>query len=301
MRTVWERARRSLLAGMAIPLLTSATAFATEGGGGAYSNGAENFFAGALPPPGTYFIDYAAYYTSSKFRDKDGNSAIPGFKLDVAANAFRVLHVSNVQLLGGNWVMHATVPVLKVDVSVPGLSQSKSGLGDLILDPFAIAWHTKNFHAVAALETFVPVGNYNKTDLVNLSRNYWTFEPMFAGTYFTDHGFEISGKLHYDINTKNTATNYRSGQELHLDYTFAQSFGNLSVGLGGYYYKQVTDDKLAGVKVGTDGNRGQVFAWGPVARYQYNKLSFVAAIQSETQARNKPEGNKFWIKAYVPF
>ena len=36
-------------------------------------------------------IDYAAYYTSSKFRDKDGNSAIPGFKLDVAANAFRIL------------------------------------------------------------------------------------------------------------------------------------------------------------------------------------------------------------------
>lgn len=31
------------------------TALATEGGGGAYPNGAEDFMAGALPPPGTYF------------------------------------------------------------------------------------------------------------------------------------------------------------------------------------------------------------------------------------------------------
>ncbi len=36
-------------------------AFATEGGGGAYPNGAEGFMAGAVPPPGNYVINYALY------------------------------------------------------------------------------------------------------------------------------------------------------------------------------------------------------------------------------------------------
>lgn len=290
----------NLLAGMATALLTAAPAHATEGGGGAYANGAENFFAGAVPPPGTYFINYAAYYTSRKFRDGNGNSAIPGFKLDVVANGFRFLHVTDVQILGGNWAMHTIVPVLKVDVSVPGRSQTKEGLGDILVDPFAVVWHTKNYHSVAALEIYVPTGDYDKADLANLGRNYLTFGPMYSGTYLTDGGFETSFRLQYDINTRNHATDYRSGHEFHVDYALAQSFGNWSLGLNGYYYKQMTDDKVAGVKVGPDGNRGQVFAWGPAVRYQYKKLNFVAAYQRETNVENRPEGSKFWIKAYIP-
>jgi hypothetical protein len=42
--------------------LFSWPAFATEGGGGVYPNGAEDFMSGALPPPGTYFLDYANFY-----------------------------------------------------------------------------------------------------------------------------------------------------------------------------------------------------------------------------------------------
>ena len=48
-------------------------ALATEGGGGAYANGAEDFMSGALPPPGNYFINYLTYYTTSKFKGSNGN------------------------------------------------------------------------------------------------------------------------------------------------------------------------------------------------------------------------------------
>jgi len=292
--------RRSRFAGAALALLAGAPASATEGGGGAYANGAENFFAGAVPPPGTYFINYATYYTARRFRDGSGNSAVPGFKLDVVANGFRFLHVTHVQLLGGNLAINTIVPILRVDVSVPGASQRKEGLGDILVDPIAVVWHSKNYHSVAAIETFVPTGDYDKADLANLGRNYWTYGPMYSGTYLTDDGFEASFRLQYDINTRNNATDYRSGNEFHVDYALAQSFGNWSLGLNGYYYKQMTDDKVAGVKVGPDGNRGQVFAWGPAVRYQYKKLNFVAAYQRETNVKNRPEGSKFWIKAYIP-
>ena len=43
-----------LLAGLAV----SSPSHATQGGGGAYPNGAEDFMSGALPPPGTYLLNY---------------------------------------------------------------------------------------------------------------------------------------------------------------------------------------------------------------------------------------------------
>ena len=67
------------------PVVLAGPAFATEGGGGAYPNGAEDFMAGALPPPGTYFKNYLLYYSASQFNDKNGNDLIPDFKLKAAA------------------------------------------------------------------------------------------------------------------------------------------------------------------------------------------------------------------------
>jgi hypothetical protein len=46
---------------------------ATEGGGGAYPNGAESFLAAALPPPGLYYINYLAHYSSDRLNDKNGD------------------------------------------------------------------------------------------------------------------------------------------------------------------------------------------------------------------------------------
>jgi len=291
----------SALAALLFPSLMTATAFATEGGGNTYPVGAENFLAGAAPPPGKYFINYTVHYRASTFRDGSGNSAIPGFKLNVTANAFRFLHITDVRILGGNLGWDVVVPVLKVDVSLPGRSQSKEGLGDIVVDPIGIVWHSNNYHSVALLEVFIPTGRYDKADLANLGRNHWSFAPMYAGTYLAGNGFEASFRAQYDINTRNNATDYRSGHEFHVEYNLAQHFGNLALGLNGYYYKQTTDDRLAGAKVGPDGNRGQAFAWGPGVRYQHKNVSFVGTYQRETHVRNKPEGNKFWVKAYVPF
>ena len=69
-------------------IMTQREASATEGGGGAYPNGAEDFMAGAVPPPGTYFLNYFTYYTADKLKIKDG-SDIDDFDLNVTANTFR--------------------------------------------------------------------------------------------------------------------------------------------------------------------------------------------------------------------
>jgi hypothetical protein len=106
----------------------------------------------------------------------------------------------------------------------------------------------------------------------------------------------------YDFNLENSDTDYKSGQEFHFDYTAGLHIDkSWTVGLGGYYYYQTTDDELDGTKVGTDGFKGRVIALGPVATYSYNNMSFTLKWQKEFDAENRPEGDNIWFKFMYAF
>jgi hypothetical protein len=293
---------------LAVMLLCAAAsgAFATEGGGGAYTNGAEDFMAGAVPPPGTYFLNYFAWYSADRLNDNKGNSSNPDFKLNVTGNMFRFLHVTDKTLLGANWGMQLFVPLLNVDVTAttPGGKQSdrKFGLGDIIVDPIVLSWHfSKNLHAVAGLDIYIPTGEYDKTRLANTGRNYYTFEPVVGVTWLCDAGYEASAKIMYDINTRNNATDYRSGNEFHTDYTIAKHIGPWSLGVGGYWYQQVTNDEIGASYAGQHMQKGSAIAVGPQLKYDYKNMSFSLKYQMEAETSNRPEGNNLWAKFMYAF
>lgn len=278
------------------------SASATEGGGSAYPNGAEDFMSGAFPPPGTYFLDYVDYYRATSLKDDDGNNLVPKFDLDVAVNVFRLVHVTKFKILGADWGMHTFVPLAYMNVDATMGEDDRSGLGDIIVDPFILGWHSKNFHVTTGLDIFIPLGSYDEDHLANIGRNYWTFEPVAALTYLSDNGFELSGKFMYDFNLENNDTKYRSGQEFHFDYTAGYHVGkNLAVGAGGYYYYQTTDDEQDGVKAGTDGFKGRVIAAGPQVAYNYKNMSFTIKWQKEFEAENRPQGDNLWFKFMYAF
>jgi len=276
------------------------TAFATEGGGGAYPNGAEDFMSGAVPPPGTYFINYFTHYSADRLNDNSGKNLVPGFRLNVTADVLRLIHITDKQILGGFWGVHLFLPIMNVDVKVPGRGEdSKTGLGDIIIDPFVLSWHGKNWHAATGLDIYIPTGSYDKLDMANTGRNYWTFEPIIAGTYVSDSGYELSAKLMYDFNTENNATDYQSGQEFHLDYALGKKISNFTFGGAGYFYQQVTEDEIKGTAV--TGNKGSVLALGPALKYDYKNMSFSIKYLFETEAYNRPQGDNLWFKFIYAF
>lgn len=301
--------RKIILAGVLL-LSVAAMANATEVGGSAYHNGAEDFMTGAVPPPGNYYINYFNYYAADKFKNDSGRT-VDGFDLKVAANVSRFIHVTDKQFLGGSWALHAFIPLVYMDVSfdppiAPGSMDDRRGsLGDIIVDPFILAWHGANWHAVTGLDIYMPTGNYDKNRLANVGRNYWTFEPIFAATFLPGAGFDISAKLMYDFNTKNKdasfttgASEYLSGQEFHADFAVGKKLDNFTGGLAGYYYQQTTDDEADGDKVG---NRGRVIGLGPALKYDYKNMSFTLKYMLETEAKNRPEGDNFWFKFLYAF
>ena len=278
---------------------------ATEGGGGAYPNGAEGFMAGAVPPPGLYYLNYLTNYSADALMDNNGDE-VGDFKLNATANVSRVVYTSPYKIFGGYWGGQVLVPVVTLNASLninpgPGelFDDSDTGLGDIVIDPFLVSWHSKNLHQVIGMDIILPTGSYNKNNPVNVGRNYYTFEPIYAVTYISDSGWEVSSKFMYDFNTENDDTNYKSGDEFHFDYTVGKHINKeWTVGVGGYYYQQITDDEQNSDTV--EDNKGQVLAVGPQVQYNYGKLSFIGKYHIETNVKNRPKGNKAWFKLIYP-
>lgn len=298
-RTALALAALSALA--LVPLTTQA-----KEGPDQYPNGAENWFAGAVPPPGNYFINYAGYY-SGTLRDGNGDKLNVGGstpKVSAVFDAMRFVQVTNTKLFGADWAWHVILPVVSqsLDIAPLGGKARKTGIGDLTINPMILAWHSPTLHQAVGLDINLPTGAYDKNDpRKSIGANYTSFEPIYAVTYMGEGGIELSGKFMANFKTKNSDTDYQSGTDVHVDYLVGKNFGPWGVGVSGYYLQQITNDKQAGVKVGTDGNKGQVFAFGPSVKYSTsNGLTFVAQWQHETMVENRFAGDKFWLKLIMP-
>ncbi|WP_321802958.1 transporter [Burkholderia sp. BCC1993] len=285
-------------AGMAL----STGAFATEGGGDTIGEGAEAFFAGALPPAGLYALLYYTHYHASRFNDSHGNGSVPGFKLDADVLIPRVVWMSNLSVLGGRYGAYAVLPMEHLALDAGGASFDRTNLGDLIVSPALIAWGSGALRTVAAIEFVFPTGQYDMHAALNTGKNYYTARPVFGVTWLPNDKVEVSAKITYSFNSPNNDTHYHSGNLFHIDYSASYAVTpKARVGLSGYFVKQTTDDMQNGQPAAGDGFRGQTFAIGPGVRYQFGKVSLEARVVKEFFVRNRPAGEAVWAKAVIPF
>ncbi len=296
--------------------LATGVAQAKEGGD-QYPNGAENWYAGALPPPGTYFINYFGYY-GGKLVDGGGdkvkhpatNNTTP--RADAVFDALRVVHITNTKILGANWGVHAILPIVSQGISnLPGTSggASKFGIGDITIDPFVLAWHhSPELHSAFGIDINLPTGAYDQNDpRTSIGANYYSYEPLYAVTWLPKGGWEVSGKFMYNMKSRNDDTKYQSGDEFHMDYVVGKHIGDWAFGLSGYYLKQVTNDKFDGSTVAaipgiiSTGRKGQVLAIGPSVKYSTKTgTMLIAQWQHETMVENRFQGDKLWFKMVMP-
>lgn len=279
---------------------TLGTAWASEGGGSSYPMGAENYLSGVLPPPGWYAQVYSEHYAANDLKDNDGHSQAIDFRLRANVIAPRLVWVTQQKVLGGDLAFQAIAPLVDLTVTVNGNRDHRTGLGDMIFGP-ALGYHySDKFHAVYALDIIAPTGQYDKNNQANIGRNYWAAEPVAAFSYIDPVGPNMDIKLMYDFNARNPATHYRSGQEAHADYDLGWGMGNgWVVGIGGYIYQQLTDDRQDGDRIAD--NKGRAFAIGPSIKYASASGWFATAKwQQESDVRNRPEGSAYWLKLTYP-
>jgi hypothetical protein len=150
---------------------------------------------------------------------------------------------------------------------------------------------------MTGLYFFIPIGNFDKNRIANISRGYYTVAPVYWFSWFPTDTIEVSGNAIYLVNFENPDTNYKSGHEVGLDFGLGYAASDAwQLGVSGFVYRQVTDDKMNGQVVG-DGNRGQAIGIGPFVRYHPSKnwgLTF--KWHHETGVENRAKGDRFILQ-----
>lgn len=265
-----------------------------------YLNGLESYMGGALPGPGNYLLMYGGSMQFDSVRDRHGERIdIPGFKVNSSFIAPRFIWVSEQKFLGGQFALHTIVPLVTLKEQAMGLSKRRSGVGDIVFGP-ALGYHfNEKSHALVAVDFVAPTGSYRKGEMANIGSNHWAIQPLAAWTYTQPKGINMDVKVTYDFNMKNKDTDTRSGQAIHMDYAVGYALGNnWSVGVGGYAYQQLREDK--GPNSG-DG-KARALGAGPNIRYMNDKgWLFTAKWQHDFNVRSRPKGNQLYLKAAIPF
>ena len=123
-------------------VLASAPLSAKEGGD-QYPNGAENWFAGAMPPPGNYFLNYFGNW-SGTLRDGDGHTVRPAGKkvrMNATFDALRFVQMTPQQLWGAQYGWSVILPLVSLSMDTPAGKDRRTSIGDVTLTPLILAWH----------------------------------------------------------------------------------------------------------------------------------------------------------------
>lgn len=225
--------------------------------------------------------------------------------------------------LGKTWsyAMSATIPWVSMDVEADVVNASfgesrtvrrkdeESGFGDIIVMPLMFNQKVNSdLNLNYRLAIYAPTGSYEAGQLANTGKNFWTIEPTVALMYFGQkNGIEGSLFLGVDFNTENSATDYTSGVQAHLDGTIAQHFplwnGLAGAGATGFWYQQISDDSGDGASFGAF--RARAHGLGPVISYA-NKVGgkdVMAELKwlHEFDNQNRLEGDTVFFKILATF
>jgi len=249
--------RRQYSIAVAIAILAfvlKPAANATEGGQSLYLPGTYNDFSAAVfGPSGLYFRnDFFAYHGDISTAPIGGR-VFNDVDQRVWLNWLKFNWQSDIQILGARYGAAFTLPIVlyghaegfvQLDPGQARRQNDRTGIGDLYLTPIQLNWRWNDHHLTFSQGIFAPTGSYDRDRVFNLGRNYWGFDPNLSYTWVNEKlGHEVSVTAGYLFNTRNDDSNYRSGNEFHLDFLIAHHFSPLfAVGLPAYWYKQMSGD-----------------------------------------------------------
>ena len=244
-----------IAAALFLAALNATPAFAGEGGSSHYMPGSSGDFAMALIGPAGFYLRSDLVYFQGKIHSVTlGNRMYSSASQDVWVDTVKLIYLAGGGILGGRFGAVVSVPiVIDAQVSgelvVPALGHktgNRSGFSDITLTSF-LNWDWGNNHVSAGLSIYTPTGAYDEDRIINLGRNYWSFDPLATYTWLhPQRGHEISVTTGFMFNTENHATDYSSGTEWHLDFMLAQYFSKrLAIGLDGAALQGVSDDSGA--------------------------------------------------------
>jgi len=273
---------------LALPTMLLATA--PPSFTGHYVPGVEGLKAASLPPAGFYLRDYNAFYEADRYNMPNGHKADMSFDALVYANVIRGIWVTDWQVLGGNFIMDALVPLQYTELKINGWKDSEFGFGDICLEPAVIAWHGAQWDAALGYAVWMPTGD-SQPGTADPGKGFWGHMLTAGGTvYFdTEKTWSLSLLNRYEINQEEDHTHITPGNVWTLEWGISKSVKpTIDVGVVGYYQLQTTKDSGRGASHECD----QVLAFGPEIKALCPDIGLFTSLRYnyEVMAKDRPQG-----------
>ncbi len=286
-------------------LATKVAGWATENGASVYPVGVETVMSGMTPGPGgTILCEFSTYYFANQMMNGHGRNIVPEFRLRVVANALKVEHAWRTGVWGGTLKSNVGMPLIYQQLRTPSGNFSGFGVGNVAISPLGVGYHKERLHWFYEGDVWLAGPAYSKSKVLNIGQHNYAAGPAGGFTYLADQQrFEISMRVQYVVNFRNGDTGYRSGNEFMQEYAVLRALSKrINLGVNGYYYQQITNDRLHGAPVNGDGNRGRNFAIGPQVRIRLGQTAGLALkYERDTLVENKPRGDAIWLQIGLPF
>lgn len=312
---VQRKFKQIIITVLLIAFIPSGEAHALEGGYGNYVPGLYGgFLLAATPPPGWYLLNQVYFYFADSNQEfvRQGE-IVTDIELNEGYYILNLAWVSDFKILGGNYNFVISPSVGYTDISGDFIGETEEfriedsnfGISDLGITPVSLYWKFENIYLSLSETIVVPIGEYDVDRQANLGLNYWSFDTNLAFTYFNrDKGLDISLNLGHLYNTKNNATEYKSGQELHLDYMVNHFFSRkFAAGLQGFYHHQITGDSGEGAILGDfkaeDAGIGPAVLWH--SKVGGTSFVFTAKWLYEFHVENRLKGNYIFFNLLFEF
>jgi hypothetical protein len=267
--------------------------------GSHYNYGVEGVLGATAPPPGWHYRMYNLWYNPDTLKDNNGNTVPGNFELDVFASVQRIIHVTNIKILGADYLYDVVVPLIDQDFTFGPFSDSHDlTIGDIEIEPFVLGWHQPRWDAVFGLAVILPTGHYEMTEPASPGLGYWSGRMTLGATYYFDEQKTWSASVltRTLINGEQDDTNITPGAELVAEYGLGKEFhaNNWMIrpGLTGASYWQISDDSDESV---TADQHKQAHAIGAELNLFYLPMLFQVNLRylQEYGVENGPEDSRF--------
>ncbi|MCK5878821.1 MAG: transporter [Holophagae bacterium] len=277
-------------------LFIAVTVSSFAGSGSEYVNGVEGIKAGSVPPPGLYTRNYVVFYTADSLAGPDGRGLPVGFNVDVLAAVSRLIFITKYKFLGADYGFDVTVPMVRTSLQIDALSldETRTGFGNIIVEPIILNWHFKRAELAAAVGVFFKTGNFAAQHPASPGKDYSTTMFTLGGTVYLDDSRKTTFSIlsRYESHGTDGSTGISPGDDFHFEFGFGHTFGRFTdVGIAGYAGWQVSAD--TGAAVGGD-IRDRVMALGPEISTVLPKAGLLLSVRvlKEFNAIDRPEG---WV------
>jgi hypothetical protein len=303
-----------LVIGLAAGIAAGGGVEAAESAASAYILGLRGAGAGVTPPEGLFFSNQIYMY-NARIRGRvpvEGGLQLSGqAKVKPLVNIPTLIWMTPIEFGGARLGTSVTVPFGRVSVSGNVGPLFKRDSIFTVADPSVglfLGGRVGDFRWQTGVTAFLPIGDYRKGELANVSKNRGALDVYGALTWLEPTlGLDITNVVGVTFNRANPETDYKTGNEFHWEWAVTKKFeSGFSVGAVGYVYRQLTADSGRGAALGAF--KGSTSAIGAAIGYDFKvgqapistKIRFYHEMDSERRLKGNSVFLSFSMPLWVP-